>query len=113
MPRSYFERNLDFESSINLGRINERDRDLIENHFGKGPKSWIKSDQRIKEEVNLALFVDHIVDASDIEVSVKDRVVTLKGTVLNRAMKRAAERSVERLAGVADVMNRLTFPRFS
>jgi osmotically-inducible protein OsmY len=94
---------INFDSSVNLGRINERDRD----HFGKGPKAWIRSDERIREEVSMALFIDHIVDASDIDVVVKDGVVFLAGTVLDRAMKTAAERSVERLAGVKDVMNQL------
>lgn len=102
---SDFEHYLDFESSVNLGRINERDRDV--SHFGKGPKGWRRSDDRIKEEVNLALFVDHVVDASDMEVHVENGVVFLRGNVFNRAMKKAAERSVERLVGVVDVVNEL------
>lgn len=100
-----FERHLDFESAVNLGRINERQRDI--SHIGKGPRGWKPTDERIREEVNLALFIDHVVDASDIEVKVSEGVVTLEGTVPNRAMKKAAERSVERLAGVVDVINRL------
>lgn len=96
---------LNFDSSVNLGRINERHR----NHFGKGPKGWSFSDDRIKEEVSMALFNDHIVDASDIDVQVEDAIVYLRGTVSNRSMKKAAERSVERIAGVKDVMNELRF----
>lgn len=100
-----FEQHIDFDSSVNLGRINERERDI--SHFGKGPKGWMRSDERIKEEVNLALYVDHIVDASDMEVEVEKGVVYLRGEVFNRAMKRAAERSVERLTGVVDIVNEL------
>lgn len=96
---------INFDSSVNLGRINERHR----NHSGKGPRGWTFSDERIKEEVSMALFIDHIVDASDIEVDVEDGIVYLRGTVLDRAMKTAAERSVDRLTGVKDVMNELRF----
>lgn len=75
--------------------------------FGKGPKGWKRSDERIKEEVSEALFRDYHVDASDIEVDVKEGVVTLSGTVESRNAKKAAEVCIENLTGVIDVHNRL------
>ncbi len=75
--------------------------------FGKGPKGWRRSDERIKEEVSEALYRDYQVDASDIEVDVKDGVVTLTGTVESRQSKRSAEECIENLSGVSDVHNRI------
>lgn len=74
---------------------------------GRGPKGYRRSDERIKEEVSDALTADSHVDASEIDVSVSECVVTLKGTVENRRAKRMAEECVERVSGVVDVQNEL------
>lgn len=76
-------------------------------HFGKGPKGWKRSDERIREEACEALYRDHRIDASDIELTVKDGTLTLSGTVDSRDTKRAAERCVENISGVDDVHNQL------
>lgn len=79
-----------------------------ESHAGKGPRNFRRGDERIMEDVCEMLTRDADVDASDIEVSVKDGEVTLSGTVPDRRMKRRAEDVAERAAGVRDVHNRLT-----
>lgn len=76
-------------------------------HFGKGPKGFKRSDDRIREEVSEALFHDHAVDASEIEVNVNDGEVTLSGTVSDRRMKRLAEDCVDNIIGVKDVRNEI------
>jgi len=76
-------------------------------YFGKGPKGFKRSDDRICEEVSEALFHDHAVDASEIEVAVHDGEVTLSGTVTERRMKRLAEDCVEKILGVSDVKNEI------
>ena len=76
-------------------------------HFGKGPKGYKRSDERIMEDVSQALTDHHDIDASDMEVAVKDGEVTLTGTVERRDTKRLAERVVEHVAGVTDVHNQL------
>ena len=80
-------------------------------HYGKGPKGFRRSDERIKEEVCQALFDSYDVDASNIEVEVKDGCVYLKGEVDDRMTKRLAEDTVENLDGVKDIQNMLTFKR--
>ena len=75
--------------------------------FGKGPKGWKWSDERIRDQVSEALYRDYHVDASEIEVEVKEGVVTLSGTVDSRESKRAAEECIENLSGVTDVHNRI------
>ncbi len=76
-------------------------------HAGKGPKNYKRADERIREDVSEALKHHPGVDASEIEVSVKDGVVMLSGTVESRQMKRLAEESVEEISAVADVKNEL------
>lgn len=76
-------------------------------HRGKGPKGYMRSDERIKEDVCDALMDDNEVDASEIEVSVKKGEVTLEGTVDSRQAKRRAEQCADRCTGIIDVHNNL------
>ncbi len=77
------------------------------NFFGKGPKGFKRSDEKIREEVCEALYRDNSVDASEIEVSVKDAEVILSGTVSERRMKRLAEDCADSVSGVSDVRNEI------
>ena len=74
---------------------------------GKGPKGWKRTDERIREDVCQALENDHVIDATEIEVAVKDGVVTLSGHIETRPIKRRAEDLVETISGVRDVRNEL------
>jgi len=77
----------------------------VKNFFGFGPKNYKRSDARIQEDVSEALYRDPSVDASEIEVDVKEAVVYLKGTVGDRRTKRMAEDCAEKVYGVKDVRN--------
>jgi osmotically-inducible protein OsmY len=81
------------------------------NYAGRGPKGYKRSDERIREEVSDRLMDDPRVDASEIEVQVKDGEVTLTGTVPDRDQKRCAEDCAEGINGVADVTNHLRVSR--
>jgi hypothetical protein len=74
---------------------------------GRGPKDYQRSDERIREDACECLMDDDRIDASDIEVTVKDCEVTLSGSVESREQKRRAEDLIERLSGVKDVNNSL------
>jgi osmotically-inducible protein OsmY len=76
-------------------------------HRGKGPQGYTRSDDRIRETVCEALHDDDHVDATHIEVVVKNGEVILTGNVEDRRQKRLAEDLVERLPGVKDVQNQL------
>ncbi len=78
-----------------------------QSYQGRGPKSFKRTDDRIKEEVNEMLMRDHAVDAQDIEVEVKDGEVTLTGTVPERRMKHLAEECIEKCYGVKEITNQL------
>lgn len=80
-------------------------------HSGKGPKGFKRSDERIKEDISEILTHHPEIDASDIEIEVKDGDVTLSGVVPQRAMKHLTEDIVERCMGVHDIQNQLRVKR--
>lgn len=78
-----------------------------ESHRGRGPGNYKRSDERVLEDACDHLTHDDSLDASNIEVTVKDGEVTLDGTVRNRMAKRRAEDCVEDISGVKHVQNNL------
>jgi hypothetical protein len=76
-------------------------------HRGKGPQGYTRSDDRIRETVCDVLTDDDHIDATHVEVVVKNGEVLLTGTVEDRRMKRMVEDTIERLPGVKDVQNQL------
>ncbi len=71
------------------------------------PKSYKRSDERIKDDIHEELIRHGRIDASDVEVQVKDGEVSLTGQVASRHDKRIAEELAERVLGVHDVQNQL------
>lgn len=80
-------------------------------YAGRGPRNYRRSDTRIAEDVIDALTDDPDVDASDIEVEVRDREVTLTGFVDDRRQKRRADDDALGVPGVEDVHNRIRVRR--
>jgi osmotically-inducible protein OsmY len=78
-----------------------------EDHRGRGPKDYTRSDERIREDANDRLTDDWRVDASEVTVLVKDGELTLDGTVTSRQAKRRAEDVVDTISGVRHVQNNL------
>ncbi|WII72446.1 BON domain-containing protein [Bdellovibrio sp. 22V] len=98
-----------YEESQSPERYSQSERS--EQFTGKGPKNFKRSDERIKDEVCEMLTRDADIDASEIDVDVKEGVVTLTGTVPDRRMKHLAEDCSERCYGVRDVTNQLRVQR--
>ena len=84
------------------GERYERRPDFI----GKGPKGYLRSDERVREHVCERLSEGYL-DASAIEVAVEQGVVVLTGTVSDKRAKRIAEDLAEACPGVTEVDNRL------
>jgi len=80
-------------------------------YAGRGPRGYRRSDERIREDINDRLTDDWYVDASDVEVTVNNGMVTLTGRVDRRDDKRRAEDIVESVSGVMDVSNQLRVER--
>lgn len=77
------------------------------NHYGKGPKGYRPSDEKIKEEVCEELYHHADVDAREIIVDVEEGHVFLRGMVDSRKTKKMAERCLEHLPGIQDIHNEL------
>lgn len=84
-----------------------RSADGRHSHRGRGPRDYRRADESVYADVCEALTDDSEVDATNIEVSVKDGEVTLSGEVRSREEKRRAEDIADRIAGVRDVHNTL------
>ena len=65
------------------------------------------SDERIFSEVFDRLAIHHEIDCSDIEVSVQDGIVSIRGFVDSSSTKLATEYLIASLPGVQDVENLL------
>ncbi len=76
-------------------------------YTGRGPRSYVRSDERISEEINERLQQHGQIDATYIIVFVTDGVVTLSGAVDRKLEKRLAEDVAESCSGVKDVRNEL------
>ncbi|AIP06302.1 putative phospholipid-binding protein [Burkholderia pseudomallei] len=59
----------------------------------------MKSDAALKQDVEQELYWDPSLDARQIDVSVRDRIVTLRGFVPSWAQKYAAQKAAQRVAG--------------
>jgi hypothetical protein len=80
-------------------------------HFGKGPKGFRRSDERMREDVCDAIAHLRFVNACDVEVTVEAGIVVLTGTVEDRSEKRAIEEASLRCRGVEDVHNEIRLRR--
>jgi osmotically-inducible protein OsmY len=82
-------------------------RRQADQHRGRGPKGYQRSDERIREDINDRLTDDPFIDATDIEVSVSGGEVTMSGIVTDRQAKRRAEDIADAVSGVRHVQNNL------
>jgi osmotically-inducible protein OsmY len=105
--RGFFDKASDEVSSWFGDEEAERRRRQDQMHYGRGPKNYTRSDERIREDVCDRLTDDGMVDASDIEVEVKGSEVTLSGNVPDRMQRHRAEYCTERVSGVSHVQNNL------
>ena len=105
--RGFFERADDEVMSWFGDRDARRRRK--QDHRGRGPKNYVRSDERIREDVNDRLTEDAWLDASEIGVVVAQGEVTLSGTVEDRRAKRRAEDCVDAISGVKHVRNNLRY----
>ncbi len=105
--RGFWDRASDEVSSWFGDEEAERRREMDRRHRGLGPRNYARSDTRITEDVCDRLTEHPMIDASDVEVAVSGREVTLSGTVKSRDEKRRAEDIAEAVSGVTHVQNNL------
>lgn len=96
---------IDYATEDELATIPGRNQ--ARNYRGRGPRNYRRSDARIEEDINEQLTLHPLLDATDIEVSVKDGEVTLSGMVEGRRAKRMAEEVADSVSGVRGVHNQI------
>jgi len=110
-PRSFWDKTSDEVSSWfgddEAARRRRQDEIRAGHHIGRGPSDYVRSDERIREDVNDRLTDDPHIDATGVNVQVKSGEVTLSGTVKSRNDKRHAEDLAESCSGVKHVQNNL------
>jgi osmotically-inducible protein OsmY len=105
-PRSYYDEvRSRFVGEVAMRRHGDERHGGI--YAGRGPRGYQRSDERIREDINDRLTDDAYVDATDIEVRVTNRMVTLTGRVDSREEKLRAEDIADSVSGVTDVSNQL------
>jgi hypothetical protein len=77
---------------------------------GRGPRSYQRGDDRIRADLCDKLMQGWM-NAEDVDVKVKDGLVTLSGTVRGRDEKRAIEDLAEEVLGVKEVTNNIRINR--
>jgi hypothetical protein len=102
----YESKDLLYEDDFDLTYEDQYQTEI--DYSGVGPKGYRRSSERLKEEAFSLLQRNRDLDASEIEVEVKDEIIILKGNVKSRSDKRLAERIVEEIHGIEDVYNFLT-----
>jgi hypothetical protein len=76
-------------------------------HRGRGPSGYVRSDERIADDIIGRLTDAPDIDASEILLMVEGGVATLTGNVPARAMKHRAEDIAADASGVREVRNDL------
>jgi len=84
---------------------------FFEPSAARGPKGYVRADERIREDICEQLMRRNDLDVRDVAVTVADGVVVLDGTVPQRSMKHRVEDVCDGTAGVRDIDNRLRVPR--
>jgi hypothetical protein len=79
----------------------------LRSHAGRGPRGYVRPDPRIHEDVSDRLYVDHHLDASEIDVVVQDGRVVLEGRVDSPRARRIADDIAHAVPGVCEVHNHL------
>jgi hypothetical protein len=71
------------------------------------PKSYTRSDERIREDLYERIVQDDAIDATEVSVTVVEGRVTLEGSVPERHMKHDIENLADECPGVKDIDNRI------
>lgn len=95
------------DADLGMGSSGTHWNDRKVNFRGVGPRGWELSDDKLKERVSEVLLHSHEVDPSELEVSVKEKVVYLEGQIKSKGMRRVAEDLILSIPGVEDVFTNL------
>lgn len=113
LPPASWEDARDEERSLEGGYTSGPDRALLEEarqraaRASRGPRSYVRPDERIRDDVCERLFGNTGADAFEVTVEVASGVVTLTGSVPEEEDRRRINAVVPRVLGVTGVDDRL------
>jgi hypothetical protein len=84
---------------------------LLARLFGRGPKGYKRSDERIKEDICEQLWRSESIDSSEVTIAVKEGEVILSGTVPERWMRHEIENIADDSMGVQNIDNNIRIQR--
>jgi osmotically-inducible protein OsmY len=102
---------VDYDSPWKQGSVDPEAVPAHTTQAGKGPRGYVRRDERIYEDLCEALTVNDELDASGVEVSVATGRVTLNGTVASQWAKHEVEKVARACPGVREIDNRLSLQR--
>jgi hypothetical protein len=76
-------------------------------YSGRGPRRYRRSDERVHDDVHERLTLHPDIDASEVDVEVRDGTVIVRGIVPDRGQKHLIEDVIENVLGVLDIDNAL------
>jgi osmotically-inducible protein OsmY len=76
-------------------------------HRGRGPKGYVRSDERLREIICERLTDDPNIDAREVSIEVTNQVVKVSGSIDNRRSKHEIEELIEGVGGVQGIDNQL------
>jgi hypothetical protein len=88
-------------------RARDEGRRGTSDHRGRVPKGFLRTDERIHEDLCSRMAAHPALDATDVDVRVTNGDVALEGTVRTRAESRLAEALAESVGGVRQIRNDL------
>lgn len=86
-------------------------RQLRGRYFGRGPRNYRRSDERVSEDIHERLTAHPEIDATDVEIEVQGGVVTVTGAVEDRWTRHRVEDVIDEILGVREIDNRLRIDR--
>jgi HSP20 family molecular chaperone IbpA len=86
--------------------MQERGEQRFRGYEGRPPRSYRRPDERILDDIYQRIALSGV-DAEDVEIDVKNGVVTLSGRVPRRSDKRLIEEVAEQVFGAQEVQNHL------
>lgn len=107
-PRGDWSRRTEIDETGGVAPVSAWERGP---NAGRGPVGYTRSDERILDEAHDRLERDGWVDATDVELSVTNGEVEIRGEVETRAMRHRAEAIVDAISGVRHVTNDLRVRR--
>jgi hypothetical protein len=93
------------------GLLKEERSRAISSYSGIGPKGYRLSDEVLRDRAAEAMASDPELDPGEIELLAENGIITLRGTVSSRWMKRRAEDAIDGIFGLVDVRNELELRR--